>query len=348
MDSTFCYDMKMEILWKTSLKTLDIIRCTSKELEKLTYESYFLRLYNQKNNDDMVSGFIQVILQNAGQCMINLFAPSTSSNHESANSRRRRLIDLDFLPPKAQILASSEQGIMVFQSPHPRDYKLVWYHVCKPATKQVLRLPNPKTRYFTQNVAMVVVASKPVLHYKIIRLSEPKRKKRRIKQYCPYTKYCYEIFDSKAWAWRLLDPVLLPCSAFLLTNQQPITARGSIYMLLNNNQVLKFEACSEKWTTFSPPIQTLDYPCSDATRKLVKYKGKLGFICETQSRRKIWVLRSVDDSWEEKLDVFDTERSSLDLEAIYESETRVKNNDYNTLHSNQVFTFRSDFEPANF
>ncbi|KAI3501083.1 hypothetical protein L1887_28941 [Cichorium endivia] len=230
MDSKLSDDMKMEILSRTSLKALDTMRCTSQEFQYLTYESYFLNLYKQRN--DIVSGFLLVNLRSG--C----------------------------------------------------DDK-------------------------------------------------------------PYTKYRYEIFDSRAWAWRLLDPVILPSFVFL-SNQQPIITRGSIYMLLSNNEVLKFDAYSEKWTTISSPIQTLDCPFG-TIRKLVKYKGKLSFTCETQSRLswEIWVLTS-DESWE-KLHVFDTGedvgRSSL--EAIYDSDTRVMN-DYSTLHSYRILTFRSDFEPAYF
>ncbi|KAI3711042.1 hypothetical protein L2E82_40846 [Cichorium intybus] len=329
MDSKFSDDMKMEILSRTSLKALDIMRCTSQEFQYLTYESYFLNLYKQRN--DIVSGFLLVNLR-SGCEYINEFAPSTNSHS----------LDLGFLPPNARILASSEQGFMVFESPHRRYYKLISYHVCKPATKQVMTLPNPKTKYLTKNVAMVVMGSKP-LHYKIIRLSEPKREKLDK----PYTIYRYEIFDSRAWAWRLVDPVILPSFVFL-SNQQPIITRGSIYMLLSNNEVLKFDAYWEKWTTISSPIQTLDCPFGTIT-KLVKYKGKLSFTCETQGRLswEIWVLTS-DESWE-KLHVFDTRvdvgRSSL--EAIYDSDTRVIN-DYSTLHSYRILTFRSDFEPAHF
>ncbi|KAI3515732.1 hypothetical protein L1887_14636 [Cichorium endivia] len=249
MDSKFSDDMKMEILSRTSLKALDTMRCTSQEFQYLTYESYFLNLYKQRN--DIVSGFLLVNLR-SGCEYINEFAPSTYSH------------SLD--------LVSSDK---------------------------------------------------------------------------PYTKYRLEIFDSRAWAWRLLDPVILPSFVFL-SNQQPIVTRGSIYMLLSNNEVLKFDAYSEKWTMISSPIQTLDCPFG-TTRKLVKYKGKLSFTCETQSRLswEIWVLTS-DESWE-KLHVFDTRedvgRSSL--EAIYDLDTRVMN-DYSTLHSYRILTFRSDFEPAHF
>ncbi|KAL7596329.1 uncharacterized protein LOC111891610 [Lactuca sativa] len=308
MDSKFSYDMNMEILSRTTLKTLDTMRCTNTEFEKLTYESYFLNLYKQRNN--IVSGFLVQNLRK-GCKYINEFAPSCESHS----------LDLGFLPPNAKILASSEQGFIVFESPHPRDYKLVSYHVCKPTTKEVLTLPNPKTRYLTKNVAILVVGSKP-LHYKIVRLSEPKKPVLRGRDKL-YTTYKCEIFDSMTWEWRLLDLVILPFGVFL-TNQQAITTRGSIYMPLSNNDVLKFEAYSEKWTTFSLPIQTLEYPFG-TTSHLIKFERKLGFAYRTTSHLwELWVLTN-DESWE-RVHVFDTrseDNGISSLDAIYDSDTRV-------------------------
>ncbi|KAI3511541.1 hypothetical protein L1887_18696 [Cichorium endivia] len=304
MDSKFSDDMTMEILSRTSLNTLDALRCTSKQLGTLTYDPYFLNLY--KKNKKIVSGFL-VLKGRRGCDYTNEFAPAPEST----------TLDLGFLPHASKILASSEQGLIVLES---RVYPLVRYHVCKPATKQVLALPNPKTKYMTETVAMVVMSSKP-LHYKIIRFSKP----RPDNKYVEYTTYRCEIFDSRTWAWRLLDLVRLP-SYFSPSDKHPIITRGSIYMLLQNKEVFKFDAYSEKWTTFSSPIQTLDYDLHvpAAARKLVKYQGKLGFACQTPSLRswEIWVL-TVDKSWEQ-LQVVDMKEVRLNsLEAIYDSNTRV-------------------------
>ncbi|KAL4561137.1 hypothetical protein LXL04_033299 [Taraxacum kok-saghyz] len=348
MDPKFSYDTYMEIVSRTSLKTLDTMRCISKDFEKLTYDSYLLNLHKKRNN--IVSGFL-VLKSRNGWEYTNEFAPAPESN----------TLDLRFLPRNARIVASSDQGLIVFESPHPRFHRHDCYHICKPATKQVLELPNPKTKYLTKRVAMIVMGSKP-LHYKIIRLSEPKPNIR----YGQYTSYRCEVFDSKAWEWRLQDHLILPYCVFL-SNEQPITTSGSIYMLLTNKEVLKFDAYTEKWTTFSSPVQTGEDHGGDG--KLVKYQGKLGFAYMTPNLRslEIWVL-SVDELWE-KLHVFDMQYSYLGetIEAIYDSDTRVvlehmmtlvfsrfRGGDYISkirmfkggYYPCRIFPFRSDFEPA--
>ena len=159
MDSELCYDTILEILSRTSLKTLDTVRCTSNKFDTLIHGSEFLDTYTKRNN--MVSGFL---VNDIRRCTYySEFVPSPLSNN----------IDLRFLPFNARIVASSEQGIIVFESPDPKKHRNVFYNVCKPTTKQVSRLPNPKTRCLTEKVAIIVMGSKMTSRYKIVRLSTP-------------------------------------------------------------------------------------------------------------------------------------------------------------------------------
>lgn len=150
----------MEILSRTSLKTFDTIVSTNKQLNKLKYDPYFVHLYKQKNN--IISGFL--VKPVGCSSYLPRFAPS----QESAD------LDLGFLSRDSRILAASDQGIMLFETPHPKCHRMVLYHICKPATKQVMGLPNPKTRYLTEKVAIMVMGSNP-FHYKILRLSRHKK-----------------------------------------------------------------------------------------------------------------------------------------------------------------------------
>nr|GEX66869.1 hypothetical protein [Tanacetum cinerariifolium] len=79
--------------------------CTSNDLNKLTNNTYFLDHYKKKH---IVFG---CLLQNTIRGCINIqeFASSPDSN----------TLDLNFLPYNAKVLACSEQGIMVFNSPNP-------------------------------------------------------------------------------------------------------------------------------------------------------------------------------------------------------------------------------------
>ncbi|KAJ0682540.1 hypothetical protein HanPI659440_Chr16g0648461 [Helianthus annuus] len=179
MDSKLSSEMIMEIMSRTSLKTLGVMRCAS---NALTYGSYLFDVYKKRNK--IISGFL---IQNMRRGCINIqqFAPSPDSNS----------LDLAFLPHNAQVLATSEQGIMVFKIQDPLNFRNYLYHVCKPSTKQVLTLPKPKGNHTDQKFAIVVMGLKP-LHYKIIRFSELRPLKRWRKF---YTAYRCDIFDSLKW-----------------------------------------------------------------------------------------------------------------------------------------------------
>ncbi|GJV72542.1 hypothetical protein Tco_1492537 [Tanacetum coccineum] len=131
---------------------------------------------------------------------INWFAPSPNTSN----------LDLCFLPDDARILATSEQGIIVFESPHPQIYYKVVYHVCKPSTKQVWSLPNLKTSYLTTKVAIVILGSQSSLHYKILRLSQHKKQNVLTRRGKLYNTYRCEVFDFVEAKWRLLELLMIP------------------------------------------------------------------------------------------------------------------------------------------
>lgn len=311
MDSHLSLEMIIEILSRASLKTLDTMRCANKELDALTYDPYVLDLYKKRNN--IVSGFLVQSMKE--KYNINRFAPSPNSSS----------LDLGFLPRDARILATSEQGIIVFESPHPqKPSRNLRYHVCKPATRQVSSLPNPKTSYLTSKVAIVILGSQPSLHYKILRLSEHKRDTFLRRGGQQYETYRCEVFDSVEGKWRLLELLMFPVGVRISSsNPAVITTRGSVYMLLNNNDILKFNASSEQWTTFSPPIQTLNYGLY-TSRSLVKYGGKLGFTCQPPNGFwELWVCCD-DESWE-RVHVFDENEDiqNKQLQTFYDLDTTV-------------------------
>ncbi|MFS8022306.1 putative F-box associated interaction domain-containing protein [Helianthus anomalus] len=338
-------EMIMEIMSRASLKTFDIMRCINKELNALTYESYLLDLHKKRNK--IVSGFL-VQYRKSGWMHVKEFAPSPESNN----------IDLGFLPYNARILATSEQGLMVFKNPDLKDYKKDLYHVCKPATKQVLTLPRPKEKHTYAKFAIVVMILKP-LHYKIIRFSECPDLRRGRKF---YTTYHCDIFDSVTWKWRSLKHVTLAEDVFLIINQQPVTKSGSIYMLLTNNNILKFDAYSEKWKVFSSPIP---YDESRTSVELVKYGGRLGLACKPPNTNGCWEIRVLtnDGLWD-FVAVAKCESKREELKALYDLDTsvmvdietllfyRFNQQGNNMIHKVvlngwpcEIFSFRSDFEP---
>ncbi|XP_076900926.1 uncharacterized protein LOC143555223 [Bidens hawaiensis] len=178
--------------------------------------------------------------------------------------------------------------------------------------------------------------------------------------------YSCDIFDSLTWDWRSLKRVKLAGHLVSLTDSQPITVSGSIYMLLWNNDILKFDAYSEKWKVFSSPIPYDESAYSNPPIVLVKYDGRLGLVCKSTNADgcyDTWVMKT-DGAWE-KLDVaVKSENEMESLKALYDSDTSVMVH-YNTLmfykfkQGNkmigkvklkdtpcEMFPFRSDFEPV--
>lgn len=153
-------DMIFEVLARTCLQRLDSLKLVCKEWNSLTYDSKFLELHS--TNTNTMSGYL---VQSMVSCKYKtefVFLDGKSSN-----------LSFGFLPTdEIKIEASSNQGLFVYVS--RKNHRHDRYHICKPSTKQVVALPNPKTRYVTEKVALVVLGSNP-LHYKIIRLSIPKR-----------------------------------------------------------------------------------------------------------------------------------------------------------------------------
>nr|XP_043639615.1 uncharacterized protein LOC122610713 [Erigeron canadensis] len=307
-----------------------------------------------KKRTDFVSGFLVQDPTNNGEHYIHEFVPSPHST----------TIDLKFLPHRARIVATNEQGLAVFEAPHSRFHRTVLYHVCKLTTKQVLALPNPKTRMFqTAMVAVVTIGSNP-LHYKILRLSETSFTTSEKPVRLPFTYNC-EIFDSKEWEWKVLAPLALPYGVTPANTEPITTSSGSIYMLLTNGDILKFDANSGKQTTLSPPP---DYQPDDDHTRLVKCEGKLGLAFRTPNDSwEIWVHTN-DGSWM-KLCSLDlnriTKRAQSSLVSFYDSDTFIISKDYDKLAfykftrdmdqeiklskilTGQIFSLHSDFETVN-
>ena len=152
-------ELVMEILTRSSVETVASSRVTSKEINSMTYDSIFMKYFHDRTNH--ISGyFVQDIKKN------NYVSTFVSMDEHPE-------LSLKFLPHSVQIEASTKQGILCCKSQKPEHYKIHKYHVCKPSTKEWEQIPNPKTRYWTMTMAMMILHTKP-LHYKIVRLSKHK------------------------------------------------------------------------------------------------------------------------------------------------------------------------------
>ncbi|KAL3619284.1 hypothetical protein CASFOL_036854 [Castilleja foliolosa] len=122
-EQKLCSDDIFEILTRTSsLKTLDMCKCVSKNWNQLVHESTFMPLYCNRTKN-MSGYFIQATIRSKN---ISVFVDRPEKDEKIEKQRAYR------------------------------------YYVCKPATRQWQTLPNPKLRYHTLSVAIFVVGSTPL------------------------------------------------------------------------------------------------------------------------------------------------------------------------------------------
>lgn len=139
-----------------SLQTLDTCKAVSKDWNQLIHERNFMHEYCKKTNN--LSGYF---VQDLKCCnYVSTFVSTTPPHGDSALVEK--------LPGSMRIMASCKQGILICVRRTGRNYQ---YYVCKPATRQWCAIPNPKLRYATVGVGVMVLKANP-LRYKIVRLSQ--------------------------------------------------------------------------------------------------------------------------------------------------------------------------------
>ncbi|KAB5519322.1 hypothetical protein DKX38_023641 [Salix brachista] len=266
-------------------------------------------------------------------------------------------LSLNFLPDRVEIQASTNQGIMLCQTLHPR------YYVCKPTTKQWQKIPNPKTRYHTLATGMIVIRSNP-LHYKIARFSQP-RFRCHDKEFYRYYRVRCELFDSKTWAWKQLDEVKLP-NHESFSHKPAVSVSGSLHWLTwVKNSIFAFHVNKESYSMFSLPLSdSEDNKGKDI--ELVEYMGKLAITCigKDESSMELWVMENYGKTEWNKRYKINIEPFSTRPAAFYNADiVLMKEHDYwvkffnfkngsidrlsleNTLNRG-CFRFQSDFEAS--
>ncbi|KAL0407872.1 UNVERIFIED_CONTAM: F-box protein [Sesamum radiatum] len=340
------YDVVFEILTRLkSLETLDTCKLVCKGWEEMIYESSFMPLYCYRSR--MLSGFfIQDMVDNKFFSMFAAIDGSTSSN-----------VFIARLPDDMKILASCNHGILCCVRRSGKNYR---YYVCKPTTQQWQSLPNPKLRYETVSVAVMVLGSDP-FRYKIVRS---------FKEY--YTYRC-EIFDSKTWRWREVERITVRYTEIIIDS---VTANNVVYWLTSEDNVIAFHEADELLYKFSLPEKVVQKSDLYKCKRLVEYKGRLGltFLIE-EGKMTLWPTRdSRTTEWmreEKEVMVIDTENLEKHVQypslvgfynagiaflkgfhevvfyrfGDHESLSRVEL-DHRLRDAREVFQFRSDLEPV--
>ncbi|XP_013633183.1 PREDICTED: uncharacterized protein LOC106338845 [Brassica oleracea var. oleracea] len=165
------------------------------------------------------------------------------------------------------------------------------YIVCKPTTKQYRIIPNPKSRYFTIAIGLMVIQSNP-FRYKIVRVSEPLPWERRKTSEGFNNLYC-EVFDSDTYAWKRLNDLELRSDEFLRRSEKPESSYGLLHWLTGKNNVIQFCMQTETWSFFPLPEDVIG---DGSSLDLVSYEGKLAVLCSNSNSRGGYDLWALDNS----------------------------------------------------
>ncbi|XVF88865.1 hypothetical protein PTKIN_Ptkin19aG0084900 [Pterospermum kingtungense] len=313
-------DVLLEILSRVNLKTLSKCRLLSRECNRLTYESSFMRLHCQRTKT--VAGyFIQSLKSN------RFYSTFLSIDNPGLDPQ----LSLNFLPARSvKILATVDQGLVFCVSEDD------CYYICKPSTKQWEIVPSPNLGTFTRKVGMVVIRSDP-LQFKIIRLSdghEYSNSELDLEDSIPkipgYKRFHCELFDSSTWSWNRLNDVILPWDEFFNT-KPAISAYGGLHWLTSNkekNNILSFYADQESWELVSLP----DSLCQRGqwnSVNLAECEGKLTLICVKPEFDfvELWIMKDFfgERVWSKRhtvnLKAFNQENGHSSANSFYNADT---------------------------
>lgn len=260
-------DMIFEILTRTSLKTLDACKALNKECHDMISESSFMPQFCRRSQN--ISGyFVQDLFQNKH------VTEFVSMEGCSGNSKAPFHLPIDDSTVQPQfnenfdmkIVASTKQGTLCCVRETKSEER---YHICKPSTKQWIKLPNPRVRYSTVRVALML-RSNP-LHFKIIRLSSPGTLYHHYR-ILEQDYYRREVFDSKAWKWEQVKDLLVPQDLVFDKFTPAVNASGLVYFKLNDHLIIALNYDGEEvFPRFTLPNQAIDDEYYRYDNQLVEY-----------------------------------------------------------------------------
>ncbi|MCL7041223.1 hypothetical protein MKW94_030486 [Papaver nudicaule] len=212
------------------------------------------------------------------------FVRSNNDNEGQCNSVQEvQSPSLDFLPTAKSItiVGSSLHGSLLCCVTKSRNTPIPSYYMCKPASREWRKIPNPKTRFENSLIGIAVEKSScPILHYKILRLSNSKT---------GFGYHC-QLFNSENWAWKTLPFVQFKRDITFIPGGDGIWVNGGLHWLTNYDEVFVFDTDRETWTTFelSPEMKNI----SRSNRVAVNCDGELGVIYDTHEWMELWILEN--------------------------------------------------------
>lgn len=238
---------------------------------------------------------------------------------------------------------------------HDKNPYVPEYYVCKPTTKEFTKISNPKTKFFTQKIAIVVTRASP-LKYKIIRVSKQQKS-------CSCRRYqslpC-EVYDSGLGVWKRLADIKLPYD-HIFGPQKPIIV-GEEVVWFSGESFFVFDSFNETWE-----IRSLSIPEAPGRMQLTKHEGKLCMLQESHNNDElvdviVWIMENRE--WRKKMKLclqkpylgFLVGMKSSDVAVVADCSKMIFYNfcsgsrrdvKAENIGYGDVFFFWSDFEPCN-
>ncbi|KAI3955909.1 hypothetical protein MKW98_006269 [Papaver atlanticum] len=283
-------DAIYEILVRASFSTLlRQSRWVCKDWERLIIsDSKFQQTHSQRTT---ASGHFLQVISTTQPRFVSFFR--SNNDHEEHYSCAQGVESpcLDFLPTAKSITiaGSSLHGSLLCCFTNSSSTPIPSFYICKPASREWRKMPNPKTSLENSMIGIAVKHSS-ILHYKVLRLSKLNK-----------SDYHCQLFNSDNWAWKTLPLVQLKPDYTFLTGEDGIWVNGGLHWLTNYDEVFVFDTDQEKWTTFELPPEMKNIPRSN--KVVVSCDGKLGVIHHTNEWMQLWILENYSTtkpSWKRK------------------------------------------------
>ncbi|XP_026394153.1 F-box protein At5g49610-like [Papaver somniferum] len=214
-------DAIYEILIRASFSTL---LCQSqwvcKDWQKLIIcDSKFQQTHSQRI---IASGHFFEVISSTGRNSV-IFVRSNNDHEELYNSAQEvQSPSLDFLPTgkSITIAGSSLHGSLLCCFTNSSSTPIPSFYMCKPASREWRKIPNPKTTLKSFGIGIAVkLSSCSILHYKILRLSQSKTG----------LGYHCQLFNSERWAWKTLLFVQFKRDYTYLIGEDGIWVNGGLH-----------------------------------------------------------------------------------------------------------------------
>ncbi|XP_026380142.1 F-box protein At5g49610-like [Papaver somniferum] len=221
---------------------------------------------------------------------LDRYAPNVSDsirffpfNDDPSSPPRNPSPSLDFLPSPVAIAGSSPYGSLLccvtLDKLQTRKGIPIFY-ICKPATREWRKIPNPKTKFINHGMRIVVTQTYPTLQYKIVRISSTSG---------VILEYHCEMFDSVTWAWKRLAD--LKTLSWLHDTFGGVMINGCLHWITNKRRIHVLSIEQEKWkAVIRLPRNTVE---SRSNRYLlILIDGKIGVLISNNECIELWVLEN--------------------------------------------------------